>query len=92
MTHVELVAEELSTDGQLSTSLLYNMLIFVVYTVSFMITEEMLQNKISDKSVIMKSQAFLTSFFLNKKYPCSRHTNHTLSIQDFVSSQLCKTA
>ena len=55
MTHVEFVAQELSTDGQLSTSLLYNMLIFVVYTVSFMITEEMLQNKISDKSVIMKS-------------------------------------
>ena len=67
MTHVEFVAEELSTDGQLWTSLLYNMLIFVVYTVSFMITEEMLQNKVSDKSVIMKSQAFFNIFFSEQK-------------------------
>ena len=58
LTHVEFVAEELSTDGQLSTSLLYNMLIFVVYTVSFMITEEMLQNKVSDKKCDYEKSSF----------------------------------
>ena len=32
-----------------------------------MITEEMLQNKVSDKSVIMKSQAFFNIFFSEQK-------------------------